>query len=666
MRVRGSVPFVSLVLSLLATACGSGSGGTDTGSSLGDLDSGIGDVPNDPGVGDPTKMEEIFQGCIDDDLGLTDPSPDNTDQDADPLDGSADPDPGVDTCQCVTDQDCEALLDPPPPCQRSACVQPEYVCVYEAVEDGSPCDDCDPCTVGDACNAGLCQPGQQAQDCNDGNVCTDDVCIAGVGCTTTPNNLSCDDGNPCTLGDQCAFGKCLPGTGTPVCHDENPCTDDECIDGAGCVFIPNTEPCQDSNECTVDDYCWDGACHPGSEICDCEEDGDCPQDGDLCNGVLVCDKDVFPYRCVIDPGTVVACTQPTDPCLHAQCNPATGLCKDLPVEDGIPCDDGDPCTSGDLCLAGACSPGVPICQCKANADCVPLEDGNLCNGTLVCDLEQWPYQCVTDPPTVVTCPVLPDPCLESTCNPASGQCEDLPVTDGVPCEDGDPCTGGDQCEGGMCQPGTQDLCQCPDDMVNVSDVFCIDRYEASRPDATDTSFGVDGSKATSRPGVLPWFPVDYSIAKAACEATAKRLCTLDEVYKVCAGPQVLEYSYGNQYVADTCNGIDAFCDCDSPNCTGLEECPYPHCRSYSPEGVYGQGCGAAFHVVSTGTFPACMDAYGAMDIVGNVWELVDTGTTESWYKGGAYNCGNSETLHKCNGLYQNISAKGFRCCQDKD
>ncbi len=202
-------------------------------------------------------------------------------------------------------------------------------------------------------------------------------------------------------------------------------------------------------------------------------------------------------------------------------------------------------------------------------------------------------------------------------------------------------------------------------MVEVGAAFCLDRYEASRPDATGASVGVDASRATSRAGVLPWFPVEYPTASVACQAAGKRLCTTAELQLACGGTAGTAYVYGDTYSATICNGIDAFCRCDGPNCVGVAECPYPHCYSHSPEGVYGQGCGAAFHVVPTGSFPGCVDEWGAYDVNGNVWELVDSGDGSSWYKGGAYNCGDSEWLHACSGLFQNISAKGFRCCADR-
>lgn len=80
-------------------------------------------------------------------------------------------------------------------------------------------------------------------DCNDGNPCTNDVCLAGVGCKHTHNTSPCTDTNPCTLGDVCAAGICKPG---PVanCDDGNPCTIDSCGATMGCVstFDPTACP----------------------------------------------------------------------------------------------------------------------------------------------------------------------------------------------------------------------------------------------------------------------------------------------------------------------------------------------------------------------------------------------------------------------------------------
>ncbi|HCF57506.1 MAG TPA: hypothetical protein DFS52_05880, partial [Myxococcales bacterium] len=72
-----------------------------------------------------------------------------------------------------------------------------------------------------------------------------------------------------------------------------------------------------------------------------------------------------------------------------------------------------------------------------------------------------------------------------------------------------------------------------------------------------------------------------------------------------------------------CNGIDAFCNCSSTSCSAVPACPYPHCYNQaSPDGTGGP-CGAGFHVMPTGSFPDCTNAFGVFDINGNVWEAVE-------------------------------------------
>ena len=70
------------------------------------------------------------------------------------------------------------------------------------------------------------------------------------------------------------------------------------------------------------------------------------------------------------------------------------------------------------------------------------------------------------------------------------------------------------------------------------------------------------------------------------------------------------------------------------------------------------------HAMPTGSFPGCTNEYGAYDLNGNVWELVDNGTVSGEFRAGAYNCIDSERLHKCDFAATSISAKGFRCCRD--
>ena len=208
-------------------------------------------------------------------------------------------------------------------------------------------------------------------------------------------------------------------------------------------------------------------------------------------------------------------------------------------------------------------------------------------------------------------------------------------------------------------PDTGVVPGCPAGMVSVNDAFCIDRFEASRPDATASSDGSDDSQATSRLGVEPWKVDTQDEARTACEAADKRLCTEDEWYTTCVGPAERVYSYGDDYQATTCNGIDANCDCHGST---AEECacdenggPYAGCY---------YDCGGSNGMEATGSRSGCTNDFGVYDINGNLWEYVES-SAEYPVRGGAYNCGNSESYHRCD--YEpgwNPSARGFRCCHD--
>ncbi len=206
---------------------------------------------------------------------------------------------------------------------------------------------------------------------------------------------------------------------------------------------------------------------------------------------------------------------------------------------------------------------------------------------------------------------------------------------------------------------------CPAGMVGVGS-FCIDPYEASRDDAT-AEFAGFSTTAACRPGVIPWYPVTLAQARTGCATMGKRLCRPDEWLEVCQGPSQSVYAYGDDYDPMACNGIDTFCFCDVGSCEALSQCPYPHCFNQASSLEAGGPCGAAFHVMPTGSFPRCTNVHGVFDLNGNVWELVDTIDGFEHFRGGAYNCSDSVMLHRCDyDAVWNPSGKGFRCCADRE
>lgn len=163
--------------------------------------------------------------------------------------------------------------------------------------------------------------------------------------------------------------------------------------------------------------------------------------------------------------------------------------------------------------------------------------------------------------------------------------------------------------------------------------FCIDRYEASRRDATDSAGGVDGSIAVSRAGVIPWGFVPYETAVAACTAAGKRLCTPEEWQFACGGPEPWGYPYNRSiYGASSCNGINV-----------------------APRDA----------AVVTGQFALCTNPEtGTFDMSGNLSEWA----SDQGAHGGDFSDG--QALLRCNGVNRDISTAvaepgvGFRCCAD--
>lgn len=254
------------------------------------------------------------------------------------------------------------------------------------------------------------------------------------------------------------------------------------------------------------------------------------------------------------------------------------------------------------------------------------------------------------------------------------------------------CSAGFSCIDHRCTPrsdaGTGVPITCPGDMVAVANLFCVDRYEASRPDATAVSPGSDESRAASVAGVLPWYvnPMTYAAFttfKAACEAAGKRLCAADEWLYLCQGPGQNTYFFGNSWNPSVCNSVDTYCQqcCDVLGdvavCPLGEDCGYSWLLSSSltPETCsitqpYGRDtCHVCYHVMPTGSFPRCVNDAGVFDVNGNVWEVVPVPTTvdDRGYqvRGGAFNCGSPSTRFKCDfNAEWNALFAGFRCCKD--
>ncbi len=234
-------------------------------------------------------------------------------------------------------------------CTRNTCLS-GVGCIVEAEpQDGLSCNSGNACALEAICQTGVCEVSVE-RDCSDGNECTDDTCNPGSGCQFINNGDPCNDGSDFTSGDQCVNGLCTGAGGsnclTPSdCDDGNPCTVLSCIDD---VCQTNGAPCDDGVDCTVD------ACSPGGGCTNTPKNGLCGF-GEICDAGLGCTECTADSEC--DDQSV--CT--FDTCLD-------GLCKNDPVflnddgkfesTDSLSCDDGSVCTLVSWCFAGACVSGL--------------------------------------------------------------------------------------------------------------------------------------------------------------------------------------------------------------------------------------------------------------------------------------------------------------------
>ncbi|RJO66724.1 MAG: choice-of-anchor D domain-containing protein [Myxococcales bacterium] len=593
------------------------------------------------------------------------------------------------TCQAgPTPLLCPEESDPTPAkdvaCRNYYC-QSNVGCKWTAKT--GPCDDGNPCTLGDYCSSGSCLAGLTANVCSDDNPCTDDSCDPASGCAHVNNAAACSDGNPCTTGDVCAGGGCAPGAGALDCEDGNQCTTDTCAAGVGCQHASRSgQSCDDGNPCTTGETCAGTTCQGGqSTVCNdgnpCTDDSCNPASGcvstndnsNFCSDGSECTTDhCVGGVCVGDP---VACSD-GNVCTTDTCNPSGG-CQY--ANNILSCDDGKYCTISDTCHNGSCSQTTPrICgvvtepQCQqatcdeANDRCVTgnINQGLACNDPLYCTVNETCNNGACTGGTARDCSHLNGQCKVGVCTESgggSGACVQQNAPVGTACDDGNGGTIEDLCNaGGVCVGNTTFTnftypgpCPGRSDMVKIVGTrSCIDKYESRLCENCSPSgcYGTNEDnypgcfpngndqwcnprvRACSLAGVTPSRYMTWDQAIEACEPVGKWLCTPSQWAAGCS--QGTTYPYGNTYQGQTCNGAD-----------------------YSGSDV----------IRSTGAASGCVNTYGALDMSGNAWEWVysDYGEGDEQMRGGGYTsgsgvltCGYSENRH-----WDNVSgAIGMRCC----
>jgi|GEM_PF-1653199 len=386
---------------------------------------------------------------------------------------------------CTSDIDC----DDGQPCTADSCL-PGGLCLNQQIPEcctsDAACDDGEQCTL-DTCDDGVCTntpftfnecvtdaecgPIPVCKDaacvcgkcefaepllCDDGDDCTIDECVPGIGCVSTPDpqccqtNAECNDGNDCTV-DSCNAGVCtneqIPDCCVfdEDCHDNNPCTTNLCVNGS-CEFDLNLECCQTDPECDDGNPCTNDTCITLLQFGICQYN---PVPGPTC---CASDGDCTPNQCETASCDNFECVYESDP----------SCCT-----SNADCNDNDSCTD-DICAGGTClNPSNGSC-CTSNADC---NDGNACttdvcgaNGN--CSNTAIPNCCSNNN----DCDDSND-CTIDVCDIPTGSCSNTPgpdcCTSNADCSDGDDCTE-DLCDvdSGACNNPTIPNCCEPKSATN--------------------------------------------------------------------------------------------------------------------------------------------------------------------------------------------------------
>lgn len=317
----------------------------------------------------------------------------------------------------------DPVVCPSDDCNDGVCDKNAQDCILLPVQDGTPCNDGEFCTVSDSCAGGVCE-GDPRTDCDDGNPCNGVETCSGTSCQSgTPVNCS-------QAGDQCNNASCDPGGAPGNCDILTPKS--------------NTTACDDGLYCTVADTCENGFCVGDDRVC------------------------------------------PGDDCNVGACNEGMNSCGLTPKPNNTPCEDGDVCTVGDNCQGGSCTGGgAPDCSASdldcSIAECDPWEtavncdllvarpNGTACDDANPCTVDDSCQGGVCAPGSPPVCVGEGDQCNTASCdiNGAEGNCDTLtPIANGVSCDDDDPCTVGESCQGGECGGGN------PPNCVGVGDPQC--------------------------------------------------------------------------------------------------------------------------------------------------------------------------------------------------
>ncbi len=536
-------------------------------------------------------------------------------------------DKGAGVCVgCVAAGDCPTGQN----CQASQCVA--KICTAPVCQNGDVWN----------CNADGTGYVAAPTSCDDGLVCTTDLCVPGAGCAHATNAAACDDGDACTTGDTCAGGTCAAGTPTS-CDDKNACTADSCQPALGCVHLAS-----------------------GATVCD---DGSVCTTGDTCEGVQCVGK----IAVTCDDGN--ACT--ADACDKSGCThtPGAGAC-----DDGNPCTIGDTC-SGSICAAGAansCDDGNTCTadSCDAKVGCVhvlkvgcipvslpPCATNTDCTGGTVCNVVNHTcVACVVDSTCGTGSVCIANACQKAVACVSDVQCKaskqvcDLQTHACVDCNAKTDCATGQACQANACV--TVKACTSSKDCTKVCDqqnAVCVDCL--SDADCTDAQFcgadhvcHADVCTGATCNGINLWScSANGSGYSGAVSCNDTVMCTIDS----CAAQACVHVGKFDPTAFEfPGNGLDDNCDgktddvplCDTgltsatPGdyakaldlCTGISDLPIAaSAQSHAVRGPFGSTfapqSGANMVMLSTGIAAAEADAGYAAPQSGTDFGTTPTG-----------------------------------------
>jgi hypothetical protein len=512
-------------------------------------------------------------------------------------------------------------------------------------------------------------------DCDDGNLCTTDVCDptpggAGdlFGCTITNNAVPCDDGLFCNGDDNCVAGACNGHDGDPcvgggVCGDNCNEETDSCFDAAGTPCRATNGVCDVAETCTgssgacpADDFLEGDLCRGSAGVCD---------NGEVCSGSsAACPADAFEDTdtvCRASGGVCdveETCTGSTADCpandfvdAGTDCRASGGVCDIVeectgdsaacPADDFV--DAETVCrSSGGICdVAESCTGGSATCPADDFVD-----GGTVCRASGgVCDVAE---SCTGDS---ATCPAQDFVNEGTVCRSSGGVCDVAETCDGetAGCPDNGFVSSATTCRGtnGVCDIAencTGDSAACPADGFVASTVTC--RADGGQCDVAENCTG--GSAACPADGFEPQ-GTDCSFDENPCtddECNASGACV--------AGPN-----------AETCD--------DGLFCNGTDTCVEGACTGHSGDpcaggGICGDNCQEETDSCFDSAATVCRPSGGVCDVAENCTgtsgacpsDTVVASTTVCRTSGGvcdvAENCTGSTATCPANGFVSGATA----------